>query len=242
MRTLTTILLMLISAIPLHSQVNASLTRSQTPISRILSNPYISSIVEDSDGHIWIGTRRGLNRYNGSTYKPFYAGDDSLSLSSDRILSLLPDSEGRLWVGTDAGINLIRGMKVERRAGPSFFPIGAMADFDKEHLVFSCNDGLALYEKDSGRIVPVPVESGASFSQMMLMSKDSLLWVVGRNYHPEIYVYDKSFRLRKQISLDDELVVHSLLESPLGGGRNLRCDRQRPLPDFTGRLETPPAA
>ena len=119
--------MLFVTAAALHAQSPAARNQSRLPISRVLSNPHISSIVEDSEGHIWIGTRRGLNRYNGNTYKPFYAADDSLSLSSDRILSLLPDSDGRLWVGTDAGINLVRGLKVERRAGPAFFPIGAMA-------------------------------------------------------------------------------------------------------------------
>lgn len=216
--------MLFVTAAALHAQSPAARNQSRLPISRVLSNPHISSIVEDSEGHIWIGTRRGLNRYNGNTYKPFYAADDSLSLSSDRILSLLPDSDGRLWVGTDAGINLVRGLKVERRAGPAFFPIGAMADFDSRHLVLSYDDGLALYEKDSGRIVPVPTDAGASFSQMMLMSSDSLLWVVGRNYSPEVYIYDKAFRLKKKLSLDEDLVIHSLMESPEKDGVFITTD------------------
>lgn len=216
--------MLFVTAAALHAQSPAARNQSRLPISRVLSNPHISSIVEDSEGHIWIGTRRGLNRYNGNTYKPFYAADDSLSLSSDRILSLLPDSDGRLWVGTDAGINLVRGLKVERRAGPAFFPIGAMADFDSRHLVLSYDDGLALYEKDSGRIVPVPTDAGASFSQMMLMSSDSLLWVVGRNYSPEVYIYDKAFRLKKKLSLDEDLVIHSLMESPEKDGVFIATD------------------
>ena len=34
-----------------------------------LSNQVVNDMVEDEDGYIWIGTRRGLNRFNGSTYK-----------------------------------------------------------------------------------------------------------------------------------------------------------------------------
>ena len=34
-----------------------------------ISTPHVTSIVEDADGYIWIGTQRGLNRYNGTSYR-----------------------------------------------------------------------------------------------------------------------------------------------------------------------------
>ena len=72
-----------------------------------LSNQYVTSIARDNQGYIWIGTRRGLNRFNGSIYKVYYQ-DLGSSLNSDYIQSLSVDSGNRLWVGTNSGINLIQ--------------------------------------------------------------------------------------------------------------------------------------
>lgn len=210
MKVLAILWLLTISISYAQAQGPVEYAGPRVPVSQSLSNSHISTIVEDQNGYIWIGTRRGLDRFNGSTYKIFNSGD-SLSLNSDRILSLMTDTENRLWVGTDAGINMIRGSKIERRAEPGFYPIGAMANFDDGHIVFSTDSGLTLYEKSSGRIIPVAADVG--YSEIMLMAEDSLLWVVAGDNRQEIHIYDRTFRAIRTINFDNDLVIHSLLES-----------------------------
>jgi PAS domain S-box-containing protein len=71
-----------------------------------LSQAAVSSITQDQDGFIWIGTQEGLNRFDGYHFETFYhRDDDPHSLSHDSIWDLLADSQGNLWVGTDAGLN-----------------------------------------------------------------------------------------------------------------------------------------
>ncbi len=73
-----------------------------------LSQNLISSILQDRSGFLWLGTKDGLNKYDGygfSTYHrlPF----DSGSLSDGYITRLFEDSKGRLWIGTfRGGLNL----------------------------------------------------------------------------------------------------------------------------------------
>ena len=69
-----------------------------------LSNREVQTFAQDADGYIWIGTARGLNRYNGTNYAIFYAGSAADELNSNNILSLTLDSSGRLWTGTECGI------------------------------------------------------------------------------------------------------------------------------------------
>jgi len=71
-----------------------------------LSNSSVLSVVQDSSGFIWIGTRHGLNRYDTRTIKTFNQSpfDGSLS-SSDYLNTMLVDSKGVLWVGTAGGLN-----------------------------------------------------------------------------------------------------------------------------------------
>lgn len=72
-----------------------------------LSNTYVSDIVKDSRGFIWIATTNGLNRYNTHEFEVFYADNENKNtISSDHVNCLLEDRSGRFWVGTDNGLNL----------------------------------------------------------------------------------------------------------------------------------------
>ncbi len=72
-----------------------------------LSQGGVTTITQDRQGFIWIGTQEGLNRYDGYGFESYYhLEEDESSLSHDSVWSLLSDSQGRLWVGTDAGLNL----------------------------------------------------------------------------------------------------------------------------------------
>ncbi|MCS6179991.1 EAL domain-containing protein [Shewanella baltica] len=69
-----------------------------------LSQSTVTSIVQDHDGYLWIGTFNGLNRFDGKNFKHFYANDARTGLPSSFIRSLLIDEQGVLYVGTDSGL------------------------------------------------------------------------------------------------------------------------------------------
>lgn len=73
-------------------------------ISKDLSNSRIQCIAQDSNGYIWIGTFRGLNRYDGHQYHQYFCTTDSLGLPDNDIEDILCDSRHRLWVATVNGI------------------------------------------------------------------------------------------------------------------------------------------
>ena len=66
-----------------------------------LSHNYISQILQDRDGYIWISTWYGLSRFDGNRFVNYTVqpGDYS-NLSHNRILSLNEDAGGHLWVTT----------------------------------------------------------------------------------------------------------------------------------------------
>ena len=71
-----------------------------------LSNSTIETIYQDKRGFIWIGTRDGLNRYDGYQmvvyrYDPKNAG----SISDNYIRCIYEDRNQNLWVGTTNGLN-----------------------------------------------------------------------------------------------------------------------------------------
>lgn len=70
--------------------------------SHTLSNDSARCIVIDDDGYVWIGTRIGLNRYDGTRTRVFLK--DETGLDSDFIYSLYVAQDGSIWVGTMDGI------------------------------------------------------------------------------------------------------------------------------------------
>ncbi|MEM9052720.1 MAG: two-component regulator propeller domain-containing protein [Bacteroidota bacterium] len=71
-----------------------------------LSQNTITAIAQDDRGFIWIGTRDGLNRYDGYEFLVLrFDKADSLSICSNSISALHLDKSGNLWVGTNAGLS-----------------------------------------------------------------------------------------------------------------------------------------
>ncbi|MEI9807245.1 MAG: ATP-binding protein [Bacteroidota bacterium] len=73
-----------------------------------LSQGMIFSMLQDKEGFIWIGTKEGLNRYDGYNFKVFTNDPyNPNSISSNNIRTLFEDSKGRIWAGAmDAGMNV----------------------------------------------------------------------------------------------------------------------------------------
>lgn len=64
-----------------------------------------TTIVQDSLGFIWIGTKSGLFSYNGKkTTRYIYDISDTTSLISNDVNKLFVDKSGNLWVATNYGL------------------------------------------------------------------------------------------------------------------------------------------
>ncbi|MBB3696670.1 signal transduction histidine kinase/ligand-binding sensor domain-containing protein/DNA-binding response OmpR family regulator [Flammeovirga yaeyamensis] len=68
-----------------------------------LSHYGVTSVIEDHNGLLWVGTFDGLNTFDGFEFKTFR---DENGLNSNRVRSLFQDDEDNIWVGTDHGISL----------------------------------------------------------------------------------------------------------------------------------------
>ncbi|WP_324673852.1 response regulator [Hymenobacter sp. GOD-10R] len=66
------------------------------------------AVAQDKAGFIWVGTNRGLNRYDGYSLKQYSLSinpRNGISANRTKVLHVAPD--GRLWVGTErAGLGL----------------------------------------------------------------------------------------------------------------------------------------
>jgi signal transduction histidine kinase/ligand-binding sensor domain-containing protein/DNA-binding response OmpR family regulator/HPt (histidine-containing phosphotransfer) domain-containing protein len=69
-----------------------------------LSLSTVNSILQDSQGYVWLATEAGLNRYDGYTIRQFRRerGNEH-GLASDYVWSMAEDAHGDLWLATDGG-------------------------------------------------------------------------------------------------------------------------------------------
>jgi len=70
-----------------------------------LSNNAVICSVQDKKGFLWFGTKDGLDRFDGYSFKIFRSNpDDSGSIGSNFIHALYEDRNGILWAGTENGL------------------------------------------------------------------------------------------------------------------------------------------
>lgn len=71
-----------------------------------ISQLSVMTICQDTRGYLWLGTRNGLNRYNGTGYTVFrHHPGDSLSLADNEINDICEDRENYLWIATSRGLS-----------------------------------------------------------------------------------------------------------------------------------------
>ena len=105
-------------------------------IANDISNQRISSFAEDEHGHIWIGTFRGLNRFNVHEFHQHFCTDLENSLPDNQIQYIYKDSRNRLWVSS------VNGMALYTDRG----------DFKRIPLESFSKNSIQVFEDNSGRI------------------------------------------------------------------------------------------
>lgn len=131
-------------------------------IEHSLRSNYCLVVFEDAEEMLWIGTYKGLSRFDRQRHVwRNYSNDgpDSSGLSNNWIYAICEDSQGRLWVGTAKGVNLFN------RQTQTFTPLGrqdglpgdiinGIVEDGQGCLWMSTNNGLAkLNPKDTSVVV-----------------------------------------------------------------------------------------
>ena len=68
-----------------------------------LSQNSVRTIMQDSLGFMWFGTKDGLNRFDGTTFKLFKFSPDGI-LSDNVFNRIIQDVDNNIWLSTDEGV------------------------------------------------------------------------------------------------------------------------------------------
>lgn len=84
-----------------------------------LSNNTVTCSLQDKLGFLWFGTKDGLNRFDGYSFKTFRKGNQSSNIGNNYIHTLYEDRKGTLLVGTEDGLYEYTSLTEEFRLVPA---------------------------------------------------------------------------------------------------------------------------
>jgi ligand-binding sensor domain-containing protein len=167
-----------------------------------LPQSQVTSIVQDSNGYLWVGTLGGLAKFNG---KDFITFSTESGLVNNRISSLA-FIDGNLWIGHQGGITLLNKSKLtkwELEGDNKFINVKSILKYNGS--IYIATNGGGLFKLQGNKLKQVHlVGYDCSFIRDMEVFKGTL-YLATRN--GVIYTRD----LKKMYS------VPSLKESNISG-------------------------
>jgi ligand-binding sensor domain-containing protein/DNA-binding response OmpR family regulator/nitrogen-specific signal transduction histidine kinase len=105
MKKIPTYILLFALFTPLSMQGEANYTFRRFGVEHGLPQNTVSCIFQDKQGFMWFGTKDGLSRYDGYTFRNFrHDRADTNSIGNNFIRSIFQGENEALWIGTDRGV------------------------------------------------------------------------------------------------------------------------------------------
>ena len=98
-------LIFLLSALSMTGQVY-NVTKYSTDEGLVQSQ--VMCMVQDNRGYLWLGTHRGIDRFDGQKFKHFGIQE---GLAGNFVADIIEDGERTFWIATDNGLSLFDGLK-----------------------------------------------------------------------------------------------------------------------------------
>jgi len=183
-RTLLTLLIAMASLAPTARLAAQPLLMRHLSSAEGLSSNTVMSLLQDRNGFIWIGTKNGLNRYDGHEIEVFMRDEQGRGLPNGIVLSMDEDSDGRIWISTDKGIACY-----DPQTGHIEAPLSSEAlkrevccvRVDKAGRVWlavqSEGGGLYSYDRNRNRLARLYVRGLTMRPRTVYVSADSMVYV-----------------------------------------------------------------
>lgn len=171
-----------------------------------LSSNQVNSVVQDNDGYIWIGTGNGLNRYDGTSFDKFTAGNDNRHLKDVMIYSLFVDGP-YVWVGAFNTIQRLDTRTLTFKHFNTLLGKAPISDIlrgpDGRIWIGSLEPGCWEYDEEADSIIEIPFPNDIKPSIFNFnVDSDSTLWI--STQFDGVFFCKKGKRFIQQLKFEDE--------------------------------------
>lgn len=192
-----------------------------------LSANNVKSIVRDKFGFVWIGTKNGLNQYDGTRVRRYEVFDQKYNCGNNNIGALYQANDSILWIGTDRGIYLYNPTNEHIEYCNRKSPEGINADNwvqritgDQKGNVWALlpDLGVFLYTKESTKYFPIVEASERKniHPAELLVDRKGNTWLVTTG--AGIYKYSPQDERFKKIHTKGEIDSNSIIYGGLCEG------------------------
>ncbi|OSZ82009.1 hypothetical protein CAP35_01695 [Chitinophagaceae bacterium IBVUCB1] len=136
----------------------------------------VTSMVQDTYGHLWVGTLGGLSRYDGNTFTNFTVRD---GMTDNTVNALATDKQGNIWLGTRKGISKYDGKRFQHFVfnSPENPAANAVSNIEiaKDGNIW-CIAGGKLYKIQNGKSSSISLPNKAA-NVTAILPDGNQLWV-----------------------------------------------------------------
>ncbi|WP_299430066.1 hybrid sensor histidine kinase/response regulator transcription factor [uncultured Maribacter sp.] len=195
-----------------------------------LSQSSVIAIEQDKLGRMWLGTRDGLNLYDGKEFTIYRnINSDSTSISNSDILSIKEDSSGYIWVGTYNGLNRYDPVKDSFKRFYHFNDktslcnntIWAIEELSNGEIWIGTSKGISIYDKNNDNFINVYTSSSkakgddlpSNYVLSIKEAKNGTVWIgTSKGLFKVIGTKDSSydFTVFKPAATDQKLYIQDI--------------------------------
>ena len=194
---------------------------------RALTSDNVQSLLEDRDGCLWVGSKKGLHVFDraAQAFARFrHDAADAYSLTEDFIMTILQDKSGVLWFGTSGGglskyDVLAHRFPLYTASSRATFPLSdkhcnTFCELPNGELWVGTENGITILNRANGTVrtltqANTPLLGNNDIRAFAFDSKRGVLWVGTDDGINEIFLAKNKWKIYRNIPNNTQSLVNN---------------------------------